>query len=73
MKDGVEFFIAELLRPIERGQVLRDEIALVTGEVLEISGAEIIDHRQLRVRHSLLQGEDEIGADEAGAAGNENG
>ena len=67
----VEFFVAELLLPIERGQILRDEIAAVTGQVLEIAGAKIIDHRQPRLRHSLLQSEDEIGADEAGAAGNE--
>ena len=29
MKNGVEFFVAELLAPIELGQILRDKIAVV--------------------------------------------
>ena len=73
MEDRVEFFVAELLLPIERREVLRDEIALVAGEVLEIAGAEIIDHGQPRVRHSLLEREHEVGADKTGAASDENG
>ena len=52
MKNRVEFFVAELLLPIERGQILRDEIAAVAGEVLEIAGAKIVDHGQPRVRAS---------------------
>ena len=73
MENCVEFLTAELFLPIQRRQILRDEIAFVTREVLEIAGPKIIDHRQARVRHSLLQREREVGADEAGAAGNENG
>ena len=69
----VEFLVAELLPPIERGQILRDEIAAVAGQVLEIAGTKIIDHRQPRLRHPLLQAEHKIRADEAGTAGNENG
>ena len=68
MKDRVEFLVAELLVPIERREVLRDEIAFVTGEVLEIAGAKIVDHGQARVRHPFLEGENEVGADETGAA-----
>ena len=37
MEDRVEFLVAELLLPIERRQILRYEIALVAGEVLEIA------------------------------------
>ncbi len=71
MENAVEFFVAELLLPIERGQILRDEIASVAGEIFEIAGAEIVDHGQARVGELLLQFEDEIRADEAGAAGDE--
>ena len=71
MKNRVEFFVAELLAPIERGQILRDEIAVVAGEILEIAGAKIVDHGQARVGKFFLQREGEIGADEAGAAGDE--
>ena len=69
MKNRVELFVAELLPPIERRQILRDEIAAIAGEILEIAGAEIVDHRQSRFRESFLQSENEIRADEAGAAG----
>ena len=51
MKDRLEFFVAELLLPIERRQILRHEIACIAGEVLEIAGAEIIDHGQLGIWH----------------------
>ena len=50
MKNRVELLVAELLPPIERGQILRDEIAFVAGEILEIARAEIVDHGQPRVR-----------------------
>src|SRR5436190_22434972 len=73
MKDRVEFLVAELLAPIEGGQVLGHEIAAVTRQILEIAGAEIVNHGQANVRHSFLESEDEIGADEAGAACDENG
>ncbi len=71
MEDAVEFFVAELFRPIERGQVLRDEIAGVAREILEIAGAKIVDHRQARLGILRLQFQDEVGADETGAAGDE--
>ena len=71
MKNRVELFIAELLMPVERRQVLRYEIATVAGEILEIAGTEIIDHRETRVRKFILQRERQIGADEAGSTGDE--
>jgi hypothetical protein len=73
MKNRVEFFVTKLFPPIERGQILRDEIARVTGEIFEITGAKIVDHGQLRAGHSLLQREHEIRADETGATCNKNG
>lgn len=69
MKDCVERFIAKLFPPVERRQILRNEIATVTGQVLEITGAEIVDNRQTRVLESFLQRQGEIRADEAGASG----
>jgi len=71
MKNGIEFLIAELLPPIERGEILRDEIAAVSDQVFEIPGAEIINHGQARIRKPLLQGQGKIRADEAGAAGDD--
>ena len=71
MKNGIELFVGELIAPIERCQILRDKVATVAGEILKIAGAKIIDHRELRVRKFLLQREREIGADEAGAAGDD--
>ena len=71
MKDRVEPFVAELLSPIERGQILRNKVAAVAGEILEIAGTKIVDHREPRIRKFLLQREREIGADEAGAAGDD--
>ena len=38
MKIGVEFFIAELLTPMEGCQILGDEIAAIAREVFEIAG-----------------------------------
>ena len=37
VKDRVKLLIAELLLPIERSQVLGDEIPLIAGEVFEIA------------------------------------
>ena len=71
MKNGIKSFIAELLPPIKRGEILRDEIAAVSDQVFEIAGAEIINHGQARTRKPLLQGQGKIGADEAGAAGDD--
>ena len=69
MEDRIELFPAELVLPIERRQILRDEIATITNKILEIAGAKIIDHGQARVRKFLLQRENKIRADETGAAG----
>src|SRR5437764_12987835 len=69
MKNCIKAFVVELLAPIEGRQILRDEIAAVTGEILKVTRAEIIDHRETRVREFFLQGEREIGADETGPAG----
>ena|SRR6266581_3605608 len=71
MKNRVELFVAELFAPIERRQVLRDKIAAIAAQILKIAGAEIIDHRQARVREFLLQREGEVGADKASAPGDE--
>ena len=71
MKNSIELFIAELLVPVERRQVLRYEIAAIAGEILEIAGTKIIDHRETRARKFLLQREREIGPDEAGATGDD--
>ena len=69
MKNGVELFIPELQMPVDRRQVLRDEIATITGEILKITRAEIVNYRQTRVWESFLQRQCEIRADEAGATG----
>jgi len=71
VKNRVELFIAELLAPIERGEVLRNEISTISSEVLEIAGPEIVNHCEPRVRKFLLQREREIRADEPGAAGDD--
>src|SRR4029450_12632049 len=71
MKNRIELFVAELIVPIERCQILRNKVATVVSEILEIAGTEIIDHREPRVRKSLLQREREIGADEAGSTGDD--
>ena len=71
MKNGIELFVAELSVPIERCQILCNKVATVAGEILEIAGTEIVDHREPRVRKFLLQREREIGADEPGATGDE--
>lgn len=69
MKNGVELLLAELLAPIECSQILRDKIAAVSTEILEITGAKIIDYGQARVRKFFLQVECKIGADEPSSAG----
>src|SRR5437660_994965 len=38
MEDRVELLVTELFSPIQRRQILRDEIAAVSGEIFEISG-----------------------------------
>ena len=37
VKDGVELFVTELFLPIQRGQIVRDKIATIAGEILEIA------------------------------------
>ena len=69
MEDRIELFLAELVLPIERRQILRDEITTITNKVLEIAGAKIIDHSQARLWKFFLQRENKIRADETGAAG----
>src|SRR5438132_14224748 len=71
MKDRVEFLVTELLLPIQGCEILRDEIAAVAAQIFEIAGTEIVDHGQSRVWKFFLEREREIGADEAGATGDE--
>ena len=71
MKNCIELFVAELIVPIERFQILRNKVATISSEILEIAGTKIIDHRQSRYRVFLLQTQHEIRADEAGTAGDE--
>src|SRR5207249_2793263 len=70
MENGVESFVAEFLSPVECRQVLRDEIAAVSGEIFEITGSKIINYSETRVRKFFLQRNCEIGSDETGAASN---
>src|SRR6266567_4729939 len=71
MKNGVELFVTELFVPVERCQILRDEIAVIAGHVLEVARAEIVNHRETRARKFFLQSKREIRADEAGSAGDD--
>ena len=71
MKNGVESGscrITELFSPIQRRQILRDKITAVSGEILEITGAKIVDYCQTRVGKFFLQRQREIRSDEPGAA-----
>ena len=72
MKNGVELFIAKLFAPIERGQVLSDEIAAITGEIFEVAGAKIVDYGYFCLGKFFLEREREIRADESGATGDSN-
>ena len=67
-ENGVDLFVTELLDPIQSCQILCHEIAAISGEILEIPRAKIVDHRQTRIRKFFLQRQGEIGADEAGSA-----
>jgi len=71
MENGVELFVTELYPPIERGQILRDKIAAIAAQIFEIAGAKIVDYRESRVGKFFLERECQIGADKAGAAGDE--
>ena len=68
MKNGVELFVTELFAPIQSRQILRNEVAAISPEILEIAGAKIVDHSQTRVRKFFLQRQCKIGADETGSA-----
>src|SRR4029077_8071083 len=63
--------IAELFSPIERRQIFSDEISAIPCQILEITGPEIINHREVRIREFFLQHQREIRADESGAAGDD--
>jgi hypothetical protein len=69
VKNGVELFIIELLAPIETRQILRHEIAAISGEIFEITRPKVVNYRDMRVLEPFLQRQGEIGADEAGASG----
>ena len=71
MENTVEFLVAKLLWPIERSEIGRHEITSITEQILEVTGAEIIDHRQPCLRKFILQRQGEIRADKAGSAGDE--
>src|ERR1700724_1053819 len=71
MKNRVELFVSELLLPVHRGQVLRDEITAIAAQIFEIAGAKIIDDGQARAGQFLLQRQGEVRADETGAASDE--
>ena len=68
MKNGAELFVTELLAPIEGRQIPRHEVAGISGEVLKITRAKIVDHREMRLREFFLQRQREIRADETSAA-----
>ena len=46
MENGIEFFLSELLSPVQFREVGSGEISLVTGKIFEIARAKIIDHGQ---------------------------
>ena len=71
MENSIELFVTELFVPIQGGEILRDEISAIAAKIFKITGTKIIDHREARVRKFFLEREGEIGADEAGAAGDE--
>ena len=63
MKNGIESGscrITELPVPIELGQILGNEIATISSEVLEIPRAKIINYRKTRIRELFLQRQREI-------------
>ena len=51
MKDRVERFIAKLFLPVERCQILRYEVSAVAGQILKVTRAKIVNHRNTRVRN----------------------
>ena len=74
MKNRVESCgcrITELFSPIECRKIFGDEISTIPCQILEITGSEIIDHREVRVREFFLQRQCEIRADESGTAGDD--
>src|SRR5436305_2222898 len=68
MENNVELFVAEPFLPTQRSQILRDQIPAVSGEIFEITRAKVVDHGEARVWKFFLQRQREIGADETGAA-----
>src|SRR5204863_20391 len=63
---------AELFAPIERRQILRDAITAIAAQIFKIPGAKIVDYRESRVGKFFLERKREIGADKAGATGDDN-
>ena len=54
MENGVELLVAKLFSPIQRSQILRDQIPAVSGEIFEITGAKVVYHGETRVRKFFL-------------------
>src|SRR6476620_5191727 len=60
--------IPEFFSPIQCRQIFGDEISAIPCQILEIAGAKIINHREMRLRRFFLQRQREIRSDEPGAA-----
>ena len=69
MKNRVELFVAELFPPLQLRQIGRNKVPAITRQILEITRAKIVDHDKSRIRKSLLQFQNKIRPDKAGAAG----
>src|SRR4030095_14962048 len=69
MKNRVELFLAELFPPVQLRQIDRTKGSAITRQILETSGAKIVDHGESRIRKSLLQFQNKIRPDKAGATG----
>jgi hypothetical protein len=57
MKDCVEsgsFRITELFSPIQCRQIFGDEISAICCQIFEITGSEIVNYREVRVREFFL-------------------
>src|SRR5262249_15200959 len=60
--------IAELFPPIQCGQIFRDKIPAIPGQILEITRSKIVNDREPRAGEFFLQCECEIRTNEPGAA-----
>ena len=71
MKNRVESSscrITEFFSPIQCRQIFGDKISAIPWQILEITGPEIINYREVRIREFFLQRQREIRSDEPGAA-----